>query len=95
MYDTSPQPYAQVYLMNRDGTKVRQVTDSKWEDSMGMYVRAPKNGSQEITMALRSMSLNRRHVLAAMTGALAGTAVRGAAAAQPPPAGSHRRLLRP
>jgi Tol biopolymer transport system component len=41
MYDISPQPYAQVYLMNRDGSNVRQVTDSKWEDSMGTYVRAP------------------------------------------------------
>ncbi len=41
MYDISPQPYAQVYLMKRDGTNVRQVTDSKWEDSMGTYVRAP------------------------------------------------------
>ena len=39
--DISPQPYAQVYLMKRDGTNVRQVTDSKWEDSMGTYVRAP------------------------------------------------------
>jgi Tol biopolymer transport system component len=38
LYDTSPQPYAQVYLMNRDGTNVRQVTDSKWEDSMGVYL---------------------------------------------------------
>lgn len=38
LYDTSPQPYAQVFLMNRDGSHVRQLTDSKWEDSMGMYV---------------------------------------------------------
>lgn len=38
LYDTSPQPYAQVFLMNRDGGNVRQMTDSKWEDSMGMYV---------------------------------------------------------
>jgi Tol biopolymer transport system component len=41
LYDISPQPYAQVFLMRRDGTRVRQLTDSKWEDSMGMYVRAP------------------------------------------------------
>jgi Tol biopolymer transport system component len=40
LYDTSPQPYAQVFLMDRDGTHVRQLTDSKWEDSMGMYVKA-------------------------------------------------------
>lgn len=39
LYDTSPQPYAQVFLMDRDGRNVRQLTDSKWEDSMGMYVQ--------------------------------------------------------
>ncbi|HEY6456336.1 MAG TPA: hypothetical protein VIY90_13770 [Steroidobacteraceae bacterium] len=38
LYDTSPQPYAQIFLMNRDGTHVRQLTDSKWEDSMGVYL---------------------------------------------------------
>jgi Tol biopolymer transport system component len=38
LYDTSPQPYAQVFLMKRDGTHVRQLTDSKWEDSMGVYL---------------------------------------------------------
>jgi Tol biopolymer transport system component len=41
LYDISPQPYAQVFLMKRDGSNVRQMTDSKWEDSMGTYVRAP------------------------------------------------------
>ena len=38
MYDISPQPYAQVFLMDRNGGNVRQLTDSKWEDSMGTYV---------------------------------------------------------
>jgi Tol biopolymer transport system component len=39
MFDISPQPYAQVFLMDRNGGNVRQLTDSKWEDSMGAYVQ--------------------------------------------------------
>jgi Tol biopolymer transport system component len=38
MYDNSPQPYAQILIMNTDGTHVRQLTDSRWEDSMPVYV---------------------------------------------------------
>jgi Tol biopolymer transport system component len=38
LYDNSPQPYAQVSIMNSDGSNVRQLTDSRWEDSMAVYV---------------------------------------------------------
>lgn len=41
LFDVSPQPYAQVFLMDRNGGNVRQFTDSKWEDSMGTYVNVP------------------------------------------------------
>ena len=32
------EPYAQIFVMNADGTRVRQLTDSRWEDSMPVYV---------------------------------------------------------
>ncbi len=38
MYDNSPQPYAQNFIMDVDGGNVRQLTDSRWEDSMPIYV---------------------------------------------------------
>jgi len=38
MYDNSPQPYAQVFIMDADGSHVRQLTQSRWEDSMPVYV---------------------------------------------------------
>ncbi len=38
LYDNSPQPYAQVFIMRADGSNVRQLTDSRWEDSMPVYV---------------------------------------------------------
>ena len=42
MYDNSPQPYAQNFIMNADGTGVRQLTESRWEDSMPIYVPQTK-----------------------------------------------------
>jgi len=38
LYDFSPQPYAQIFIMNADGSDVRQLTDSRWEDSMPVFV---------------------------------------------------------
>ena len=45
MYDNSPQPYAQVFIMDADGTHVRQLTESRWEDSMPVYVPSPQSRS--------------------------------------------------
>lgn len=42
LYDNSPQPYAQVYIMRADGSDVRQLTDSRWEDSMPVFVPETK-----------------------------------------------------
>ena len=42
LYDNSPQPYAQVFIMNADGSGQHQVTDSRWEDSMAVYVLGKK-----------------------------------------------------
>jgi Tol biopolymer transport system component len=38
LYDYSPQPYAQIFIMRADGSDVRQLTDSRWEDSMPVYL---------------------------------------------------------
>ena len=38
LYDFSPQPYAQVFIMRADGSDVRQLTNSRWEDSMPVFV---------------------------------------------------------
>jgi hypothetical protein len=32
LYDASPQPYAELFIMNADGTEQRPLTDNKWED---------------------------------------------------------------
>ena len=42
LYDNSPQPYAQIFIMKPDGSDVRQLTDSRWEDSMPVFVPASK-----------------------------------------------------
>ncbi len=42
LYDFSPQPYAQIFIMNADGTGARQLTNSRWEDSMPVFVPEDK-----------------------------------------------------
>jgi Tol biopolymer transport system component len=42
LYDNSPQPYAQIFIMNADGSNQHQVTDSKWEDAQALYVTQPR-----------------------------------------------------
>lgn len=34
LYDNSFQPFAQIYVMNADGSNQRALTRSRWEDSM-------------------------------------------------------------
>jgi len=38
LYDQTFQQYGQIYIMNRDGSAKRILTDSKWEDSMPLYL---------------------------------------------------------
>jgi Tol biopolymer transport system component len=38
LYDQTFQQYGQIYIMNADGSGKRLVTDSRWEDSMPLYV---------------------------------------------------------
>ena len=44
LYDNTFQPYGAIFSMRADGTHMRQLTDSPWEDGMPRFVlrRAPK-----------------------------------------------------
>jgi Tol biopolymer transport system component len=37
LYDDTFQQYAQIYIMDADGSNKKVLTDSKWEDSMPLY----------------------------------------------------------
>jgi Tol biopolymer transport system component len=41
LYEQTFQQYGQIYVMNADGSNKRLLTDSKWEDSMPMYMPLP------------------------------------------------------
>ena len=47
LYDNSFQPYGSIWIMNSDGKRPRQLTDSHWEDSMPSFV--PK-GAQAVRL---------------------------------------------
>jgi len=38
LYDQTFQQYGQIYIMNADGSNKRMLTDSKWEDSMPLFI---------------------------------------------------------
>jgi Tol biopolymer transport system component len=38
LYDNNPQPYTSLFMMGLDGSNVRQLTDSRWEDAMPRFV---------------------------------------------------------
>jgi Tol biopolymer transport system component len=40
LYEQTFQQYGQIYVMNADGSNKRILTDSKWEDSMPLYLPA-------------------------------------------------------
>ncbi|KAJ1559274.1 hypothetical protein HK405_011298 [Cladochytrium tenue] len=38
LYDQTFQPYGQIFVMDKDGSNLRILTDSKWEDSMPIFI---------------------------------------------------------
>ena len=38
MYDGSPQPYAELFLMKADGTSAHPITNDKWEEGTPAWV---------------------------------------------------------
>ena len=40
LYDNTFQQYGQIFIMNADGSGKRMLTDSRWEDSMPLYIPA-------------------------------------------------------
>lgn len=47
LYDGSPQPYAELFVMNADGSNQRPITSDKWEEGTPAWVPATATGSRE------------------------------------------------
>lgn len=45
LYDNSPQPYAELFLMKADGSDQRPITDDKWEEGTPAWVPEVEQGS--------------------------------------------------
>jgi TolB protein len=41
LYDAAPQPYAELFIMNADGSNQRPLTDNKWEDGTPAWQPSP------------------------------------------------------
>lgn len=37
-YDVAEQPYGSIWVMDADGGNKQQLTDSLWEDGLGLYI---------------------------------------------------------
>jgi Tol biopolymer transport system component len=40
LYEHAPQPYGEIFVMNRDGSGQRPITDNNWEDATAVWVPA-------------------------------------------------------
>jgi Tol biopolymer transport system component len=45
LYDGTPQPYGEIFVMRADASDVRQLTDNKWEDASAGWGPEPSVGS--------------------------------------------------
>ena len=46
LYDAVPQAYGELFIMRKDGSDVRQLTDNKWEDATPVWAREPRVPAQ-------------------------------------------------
>jgi Tol biopolymer transport system component len=49
LYDGSPQPYAELFLMNADGSNQHTISDDKWEEGTPAWVPQPRTLQSDLT----------------------------------------------